>query len=242
MIDSAYEMVVIALAGSFIPSVFWLLFWSRRDRFCPEPRLHLFSAFIFGGLAALFTLPTQSLVATVFGVGSALAMILFVSIEEYAKYLGAWFSSIQGNPYYNERIDPIIYLSTTALGFAALENVLYFLQYLNSFNLDIATVEGGKRIIGATILHMVTTGIVGVCMSIVFFKSKIAKIIGLGFGLLLAIGVHLAFNYLVTHTNTDMVLLGFAITWLLFMFVVISIELLRGPHCPPQVDWNNYEM
>jgi RsiW-degrading membrane proteinase PrsW (M82 family) len=203
--------------------------------------MHLFSAFIFGALAALFTLPTQSLVATVFGVSSVLAMTLFVSVEEYAKYLGTWFSSIQGNPYYNERIDPIIYLATTALGFSALENLLYFFQYLNSFSLDIATLEGGKRIIGATILHMVTAGILGLCMSIVFFKSRRYKLVGIVVGLVAAIGIHLGFNYLVTHTNPDIVLLAFAATWFLFMFVIIALELMRAPHCPPEIDWNNYE-
>ncbi|MFW0870955.1 MAG: PrsW family intramembrane metalloprotease [Patescibacteria group bacterium] len=241
MLDTPQELVMIALAGSLIPSVFWLLFWSRRDRFCPEPRTHLFSAFIFGGLAALFTLPTQSLVVTLFGTSTFLAMILFVSVEEYAKYIGAWFSSIQGNPYYNERIDPIIYLTTTALGFAALENILYFLQYLNNFNLDIATIEGGKRIIGATILHMVATGVVGVCLSLVFFKSKIIKFFGLIIGLLLAVIIHLGFNFLVTGESAHTVILAFAATWFLFMFIVIAIELLRAPSCPPEIDWNNYE-
>lgn len=242
MLESPQELVMIALAGSLIPSAFWLLFWSRRDRFCPEPRTHLFSAFVFGALAALFTLPTQSLVAMIFGTSTFIAMLLFIVVEEYAKYLGVWFSSIQGNPYYNERIDPIIYLSTTALGFAALENIFYFLQYLNNFNLDIASIEGGKRIIGATILHMVTAGVLGICMSIVFFKSKTIKTIALIVGLIFAVAIHYAFNFFITHTNPDFVLLAFAGVWFAFMFVVIIIELLRAPHCPPEIDWNNYEL
>lgn len=230
-----------ALLGSILPTLFWLWFWTRRDRFCPEPKMHLFGAFIFGALAALFTLPTQSLIATLFGAGSVIALLLFVSAEEVFKYTCCWYDTMNNNPYFNERIDPIIYMATTALGFSALENILYFVRYLNDFPLDAAVLQGGQRILGATVLHMVTSTIVGIFISFVFFKSGIARLVAVLFGLILAIAVHVGFNHLVTHTNPDMVLVAFAGTWLLFMFVLIAIEALRSPVCPPDIDWSNYE-
>lgn len=233
------EFIVYAVIGSMIPTFFWLWFWSRRDRFCPEPKTHLLGAFIFGALAALFTLPTQSFVASIFGATSVTAMVLFVSVEEYIKYVCCWYIAMRNNPYYNERIDPIIYLATTALGFAALENILYFLNYLNNFNLDIATIEGGKRIVGATVLHMVTSSIIGIFIAWAFFGGKIRKSIALTFGLLAAIVIHVGFNHMVTFAEggENMVLIAFAASWFLFMVVLIVIELIRSPVCPPAIDW-----
>jgi len=234
------EFVLYALAGSLIPTFFWLWFWSRRDRFCPEPKIHLLGAFIFGALAALFTLPTQSLVASIFGATTTIAMVLFVCVEEYIKYACCWYIAMNNNPYYNERIDPIIYLATTALGFAALENVLYFLQYLNNFELDIATIEGGKRIIGATVLHMVTSATIGIFIAWAFFGNKAKKTLALGIGLLLAIVIHVGFNHLVTFTDQNMVLIAFSASWFLLMLILIIIELLRSPVCPPDIDWSQH--
>ena len=242
MTDIPQEFIIYAIVGSLLPTIFWLWFWSRRDRFCPEPKMHLFAAFVFGALAALFTLPAQSLVASVFGAATVTAMVLFVSVEEYIKYVCCWYSTINKNPYYNERIDPIIYLATTALGFSMLENVLYFLRYLNDFNLDIAAIEGGKRIIGATVLHMVTSSIIGLFIALVFYRTRRVRMLATGVGVIVAIAVHVGFNHLVTHTDQNMTLIAFAAAWFLFVLVLVSIELLRSPTCPPEIDWNNYDV
>ena len=242
MPDIPQEFIIYAIVGSLIPTFFWLWFWSRRDRFCPEPKIHLLGAFVFGALAALFTLPSQSFVASIFGSTSTIAMVLFVSVEEYIKYACCWYIAMRNNPYYNERIDPIVYLATTALGFAALENILYFLQYLNNFELSIAAMEGGKRIVGATVLHMVTSTIIGIFISLAFFSKKIKRTISLVFGILLAIIVHVGFNHLVTFTEVDMVLVAFGASWVLFMIVIIMMELLRAPVCPPDIDWSKHDV
>lgn len=240
MFNIPTELIMYALLGSIIPSIFWLWFWSRRDRFCPEPRIHLYGAFIFGALAALFTLPTQSLVASIFGATAVATVILFVCVEEYAKYVCSWYSVMRKNPYFNERIDPIIYLSTTALGFAFLENILYFIQYLNNFDFSMASVEGGKRIIGATILHMVSSGVIGVLMATAFFSNRIIKSIALVAGLIMAIAIHAAFNFLVVYVQTDYVLIAFSLTWFLLMMILVILELIRSKTCPTEVDWSEY--
>lgn len=242
MNDLTQDLYAYAIIGSIVPTIFWLWFWSRRDRFCPEPKVQIFSTFVFGALAALFTLPAQSFIAALFGSVGFLAVVLFVSAEEIIKYMCGWYISMKSNPYFNERIDPIIYLSTTALGFAALENILYFLRYLNDFNLDIATIEGGKRIIGATVLHMVSACIIGIALAWSFESSKKTKAFFLVVGIILAIVVHSGFNYLVTHTNPDMTLLAFAGSWVLFMCAMVFLELLRKPTCPAEIDWNKYDI
>ena len=242
MSDIPQEFIIYAVLGSLIPTFFWLWFWSRRDRFCPEPKVHLMGAFVFGALAALFTLPSQSFVAAVFGSTSVIAMVLFVTVEEYIKYACCWYIAMRSNPYFNERIDPIVYLATTALGFAALENILYFLQYLNNFELSIATIEGGKRIIGATVLHMVTSSVVGIFISLAFFSSKIKKSIFLCIGLVLAILIHVGFNHLVTFTEENLILIAFGASWILFMVIIIVLELLRAPVCPPEIDWSEHDV
>lgn len=243
MPDIPQEYVLYAILGSLLPTFFWLWFWSRRDRFCPEPRIHIFGAFIFGALAAMFAVPTQLLVAALLGSFPVVAMVLFATVEEYIKYLCCWYNAMRTNPYYNERIDPVVYLVTTALGFAFLENILYFLQFLNEFDLHTATLEGGKRIMGATILHMVTAATVGLFLSLVFFTtSRVVKAAALLVGLVAAVVVHVGFNHLVSQSNQDMMLVAFGITWFLLILILVLIEILRSPTCPPEIDWNKYDL
>lgn len=232
------QLIGYALIGSIIPTVLWLWFWSREDRFCPEPKIQIMGAFIFGALAALFTIPSQQFIASIFGQGTIVALILFVTVEEVMKYFMCWYIAMRNNPYYNERIDSVIYLTTTAVGFAMLENLLYFMRYLHDYDIDLATLEGVKRMAGGAILHMVTAGIIGLFIAWAFHSTRITKKFALATGVIAAIAVHVGFNFLVVHQNQDLTLVAFGATWFLFLCILIGVELFRKPICPAAPDWS----
>ena len=226
------EFVVYALVGGAIPAMIWLLFWVFEDRYCPEPKRIILGAFVFGALAALITIPFQAGIAGVWGASSLGSMLLFVAVEEYVKYTCCWYAALR-DPHNNERIDPVIFLACGALGFAALENTLYLLNYMSSYSLDIAALEGGKRIIGATVLHTVTSAIVGLSLAIAFRWKKVYKHVMAGIGLSIAILVHLLFNVMVSRSeHPDALLLAFSGCWVLLFVVILCIEFQRGRVCP----------
>ena len=113
-----FEFILYAALGGIVPTLVWLYFWHRRDRFCPEPTRITIMCFLFGAIAALFAIPFQTSASALIGSAGLLLITVFAFGEELAKYLGVKLVAFRDRAY-NERIDPIIYLVTAALGFAA---------------------------------------------------------------------------------------------------------------------------
>ena len=131
----------------FVPVVLPVLFWAwyhyHKDRHLPEPVPHLFLAFLLGGVAfgigklmylglgALDLRYDAFLLADENPPGLLLYALLAIGpIEELAKLI-PFLLVIRRFPEFDEPIDGIIYASFIALGFAAVENVVYF-QFLTS--------------------------------------------------------------------------------------------------------------
>lgn len=124
-------LAILAIA----PSLFWLWWFYRKDRYDPEPRGLVLKIFVLGMLPvlpagilevlltrALFGPSNGSFAATVVG------MLLVVGpVEEFGKYLVVRRWAFR-NPAFNEPLDGIIYAAAAALGFASLENFLYLLD------------------------------------------------------------------------------------------------------------------
>jgi len=127
----------IGLAGSivgtilaFTPAPFYLLLFLWLDRYDPEPAWALGGAFAWGALVAVII---SFFVNTIFGavIGGSLGDILgtVVSapvIEEATKGLGVLLVSIFLRKEFDDILDGIVYAGVVALGFATVENVLYY--------------------------------------------------------------------------------------------------------------------
>jgi len=127
----------IGLAGSivgtilaFTPAPFYLLLFLWLDRYDPEPAWALGGAFAWGALVAVII---SFFVNTIFGavIGGSLGDILgtVVSapvIEEATKGLGVLLISIFLRKEFDDILDGIVYAGVVALGFATVENVLYY--------------------------------------------------------------------------------------------------------------------
>lgn len=127
-------MVLLAILA-VVPSLFWLWWFYRKDRYDPEPRGLVLKIFLLGMLPvlpaailevllskALFGSNSGSFVATLVGF-----MLVVGPVEEYGKYLVVRRWAFR-NPAFNEPLDGIIYAAAAALGFAALENFFYLLD------------------------------------------------------------------------------------------------------------------
>lgn len=115
-------MVIPLFILGLAPAMFWLLYVYRKDRYEPEPASLILRCFISGMLisvpVALIELPFGQFLC---------AVIVAPIVEEMAKYYVVR-KAVYSNPAFNEPMDGIIYAAAAALGFAFIENVIYFYQ------------------------------------------------------------------------------------------------------------------
>lgn len=169
------------------PSIIWLLFYLRKDVH-PEPKRKVLKVFFFG---ALFTVPAffiergSWLFLQTLQVPGAKFFYTFLGIafvEELLKYLVVK-TVILSDREFDEPIDSMLYMIISALGFAALENIL-LLSPLKSSLIFEALIISSFRFLGATFLHALCSGVIGFFLAFSFFKlEKRGELLAIGLGI-----------------------------------------------------------
>lgn len=131
---------VLATVIAFTPAVLYILPLMGLDRYDPEPFWLLAFAFAWGALVAVlvsFFVNSFFGIAVAVGTGSpglANVMSAVISapvVEEGSKGIGLLILLIFFRRYFDDILDGIVYGGVIALGFATVENVLYYGQGLN---------------------------------------------------------------------------------------------------------------
>ena len=186
---------------TFLPPIFWLLFYLREDRH-PEPKRLLLLAFVGGMASAGLAIVAEILVIGQDGllalderlIRNAILIFLVIGlIEEYVKYLPVKIL-IEKRPDFDEPVDAMIYMMTSALGFAALENALFIFPILRD-NIFTGLGVTANRFLGANLLHALSSGIVGFFLARAWFHPHRHHWIALG--VVVAALLHAAFNSLI---------------------------------------------
>ena len=214
----------IALLGGTLPALFWLWFWLREDKKKPEPTGLIVRTFIAGMIVVPLVLPLQKLALGLFG-GASL-MLVWVIIEETLKYAIAlmiilWHKAV------DEPIDYIIYMITIALGFAALENALFIWNPLVAGDISGSIITGNFRFLGATLLHVLASGTVGIFLAFAFYKRDSIKLLAGTFGLFMAVVLHTLFNLFIMDANGETIISVFLIIWLLVILMFMMFEKVK---------------
>ena len=156
---------------------------------------------------------------------SIVSLVCLALIEEFTKFAAAYFS-ISRTPEMRDPVDPMLYCIVAALGFATLENIGTLANGLTALNGDAATAMQTLlfRFVGATLLHSLTSGIVGYQWSLGIAKRRVLPY--LAAGLILATVAHLAFNELILTASN----IGWAVLFLLVVgfFVLSDFEKLKA--------------
>jgi protease PrsW len=218
MIEWSSTTFAIAFLAGVIPALFWLWFWLREDKAHPEPKPLLISAFIAGMLIVALVLPLQQYAMERFK-GNDLIFV-WVIIEEILKYCAAlivvfWHKAV------DEPIDTIIYMITIALGFSALENALFIYRPLSSGELMDSILTGHFRFLGATLLHVLASGTVGVFMALAYYKRNVIR------GLCMAILLHALFNFFIMDASGNTVLGVFMFVWMGIIVLFLIFEKVK---------------
>jgi len=223
---SSLKTIVLSIAGGVLPALLWLWFWLKEDKLHPEPKSRIILVFI-GGMASVFiVLPLERFVftATLSSI-SLITILLWAGIEEISKYIVAYFTALK-NKVVDEPIDPIIYMITTALGFSALENTLFIFNLVDSGNFIQSILTGNSRFLGATLLHVASSAIIGVTIGFSFYKKLITKKIFLLTGIILSILLHTIFNLLIIKLENDLFFV-FSGIWILIVLLIVLIEKIK---------------
>jgi RsiW-degrading membrane proteinase PrsW (M82 family) len=220
----------VAFLAGLVPTLFWLWFWLREDKVRPEPKILIATAFIAGMCVVPVALPLQQFATERF-VGDNLIFV-WVIIEEILKYSAALIV-VLWNRAVDEPIDAIIYMITIALGFSALENALFIFNplmqgdYLNSF------LTGNFRFLGASLLHILASGTVGIAMALSYYARYWIKVLCATLGLFVAIILHALFNFSIMDASGGTVLSVFMFVWMgiIVLFLLFEkVKLLEKKH------------
>jgi len=235
-----------AIAGGLFPALAWLWFWRREDAPHPEPRRLIALAFFAGMLTVALVIPMQQCVAgsvqysflpmqsacsflASFLPTTTAIFIAWSTIEEVMKYLLARITVLRSRED-DEPIDPVIYMVAVALGFAAAENTLFLISPLAGDSLLQTIMTGNLRFVGATLLHVLASAVIGVAIALAFYGSPAKKRLFTTLGVILACVLHSMFNFLILNTAEEYLLRTFGIVWLGLILLLAVLEYVKRIH------------
>ncbi len=219
--------IIISLTLGLLPGFAWLVFYLNEETH-PEPNRLIAFTFVAGMAFGFFTVAIETFFSTgLSGVGigefSIASLAGLALIEEFMKFAAAHFAASR-NAAFNEPIDAMIYAIVAALGFATLENIGALSNVASGANfvpITLATLS--FRFVGATLLHSLTSAIVGYYWALGLVRGKVAGYVAMG--LAVATALHGGFNYLILNYGDGM----YAVVLLVIVgfFVLNDFEKLR---------------
>src|SRR3989304_8705513 len=217
-------LIVASALSSIIPMIAYLLIIRRFDRYDREPFKLVLQNYLWGSIGAI-------IFALLGGVIFSTILAQFVSSQEKLNYLGTIMCAPVGeeitkgifllitvtNRKFDNMTDGIVYGGAIGLGFGMTENFLYFIAYGNTLVNWITIVI--IRTLFSAVMHCVATATFGAFLAYSKYKKTLVKISSIFTGFLVAMFIHLAWNFSVSFESTT--LLGF-----LFMIFTIVIFML----------------
>ena len=214
----------LAFAGGIFPALLWLWFWLKEDGARPEPRGLILATFLAGMIAVIASLFIEQRI-NAFGFGSLVTIFLWAATEEITKFGGAWIAALRRREN-DEPVDSMMYLITAALGFAALENVLFIIGPLSGGNVIETLITGNLRFIGSTLLHIVSSAVIGIMLAFTFCELPHIKRFATIVGLFTAISLHTLFNFFILRSDNNLFVV-FSFVWIGVIILFLFFELIK---------------
>jgi RsiW-degrading membrane proteinase PrsW (M82 family) len=214
-------MIYLPIILGLLPSFAWLIFYLKEDEH-PEPKKLILEIFLAGAISTFLVLGVQTAFnnwAVPRGIAqySLFSFFALAAIEEFFKFGAARIVIGKHLKDFDEPVDAMIYLIVAALGFATVENIA---AVSNSQGLAFETTT--LRFIGATLLHTLSSGLLGYYWARSLIQRKI-QILFTGFAL--ATLLHTIFNYLIIKFEPVIIPTVFLIVFA--VFVLYDFEKLK---------------
>lgn len=227
--------IVGAIVGAimaFLPAPFYLLLFLWLDRYDPEPAWALAASFAWGGLFAIIV---SFIVNTLFGTvaaafvggpaGNTLGAIISAPvIEEGSKGLGVVLAMIFLRKEFDDVLDGIVYAGVIALGFATVENVLYYGRtFISSGGIGLVFIVFLRGVL-SPFAHTLFTSMTGIGCGIAREShNKAVKIIMPFIGYMLAVFLHGLWNTIASLVGVGGFLIAYFIIWLPLFVIFLGI-------------------
>ena len=245
--SSTLQTIGYAFVGGLMPALVWLYFLLKEDYRHPEPRSVLFMAFLAGMIAVPIAVPLESLLRDyAYGAVASCSPYLplclpviasWAVVEEVLKY-GLCAAFVLWRKDVDEPIDLVIYMLTTALGFAAVENTLFLVEPIAAHNFLSALATDNLRFVGSTLLHVIASSVIGFALALAHTMPRGLRAFITACGLILAISLHTTFNFLIIpRGDTHSILGAFLFVWsgaVIFfgLFELLKYFEYRAPSAP----------
>lgn len=226
------KTLLLAILSGAIPAIFWLWFWLKEeDAEDHEPKGLIAISFILGGLIVFIAIWLEKYSLN-FIKDNNVQIVIWAIIEELLKFLGVAII-IFGNKNVDQPIDYPMYFIATALGFAALENVLYLLNPFSVNGTIVGILTGNLRFLGSTLLHAISSAMIGSAIGLSFYLKQY-RIIYLFAGIVCAIVLHSVFNFFIMKGSGENFLSVFGFLWVVTIINILIFEKLKrmGKYVP----------
>lgn len=233
----SYDIILYIIFG-LLPSLAWLAYYLRED-VNPEPKMKVLKVFIWGILVTIPVFLVQ--VGLVFLLGEfnffpdiLIAMIYWFLIialsEELFIYLVIKFR-VLGKKELDEPLDIMLYMIIAALGFSALENMLYLfspnqMSFYDLVNKVLVVII--FRFFGGTLLHTLCSGAFGYFLAVSSCAKRNKVVLLFISGIFLAVLLHGLYDFSIMTLNGYMrLVVPLAILIGLAIFVSYGFNKLR---------------
>lgn len=227
------EAFVYAVFGGVFPALIWLWFWMHENHAHHEPKNTIWLTFLVGMAGVFVVYPFQRIAS--FFIGSETTdwhtFVAWAAMEEVIKFSAAYLIALQfRDDIFDEPIDAFVYLMTAALGFSAMENILFLMGPLLQGETLTTILTGNMRFMGANLLHVAASGILSLFIGYTYFKPIWKQFVSVIAGLIVATLVHAVFNYLImliAETNKEMIFVAFSYVWITLIILILALEKVK---------------
>jgi RsiW-degrading membrane proteinase PrsW (M82 family) len=225
-----FQALFYAFFGGLLPAAIWLWFWLKEDSVHPEPRGLIVITFIAGMIGVGFVIPFQQMIFSklgpMYGETSIAVLFLLALVEEIAKFGAAYFVALRSKAF-DEPIDAVIYMVTAALGFTAFENALFLLDPLSGGRIIDTIITGNMRFVGASILHVMCSAIVGLGIAFFFYRRRSIRRDVVFLAILVATALHTLFNLSIISSSGSNMFVTFLVLWFSVVGLLLFFEKIK---------------
>jgi RsiW-degrading membrane proteinase PrsW (M82 family) len=236
-----YLRLILYVIFGVTPSIIWLLYYLAKDLH-PEPKRMILEIFFLGSLVTIPVFFIQVALVKVTGqlpivfdffnqhpiaVEAVKWFIAIAAVEEIFKYLVVRTVILKSKEL-DEPVDIMIYMVVGALGFAAVENVLYLLSPVDAVSfqgiLETTLTISFMRFLGATFLHTLCSALLGYFIALSCSMGKYRFLLAFC-GIGLAVVLHGLYNFsIITLSNPFNLEMATVLLICLAVFVTIAFK------------------
>lgn len=225
---------IVAAVVAFVPAVLYLLPLIWLDRYDPEPLWLLALAFAWGALVAVIvSFIVNTLVGVVVSIGvspdagQAVGAVISAPIfEEGSKGIGLILLLIFFRRYLDDILDGIVFAGVIALGFATVENVLYYGRAIGDAGFGGLAVLFVLRGIMSPFAHVTFTSMTGIGVGMARESHNMAvRIIAPVAGYFAAVILHAIWNGMAVIGGLEGFVVGYLVLEIPFFFIFVGFSL-----------------